>query len=45
MEGNSCWRLLTSKTEETKTGLNNLRIALNKPGDVYILEIVPGCGR
>ena len=45
MEGNSCWGLLTSKTEETKTGLNNLRIALNKPGDVYILEIVPGCGR
>lgn len=45
MQGNSCWVLLTSKTEETKTGINNLRIAVNKPVDVYILEIVPGCGR
>lgn len=46
MEENSCWILpASSKIEETKTGINNLRTAFNKPVSVYILGIVPGLGR
>lgn len=46
MEENSCWILLaSSKIEETKTGIKNLRTAFNNPVSVYILGIVPGCGR
>lgn len=34
--------LLPSKSEETKTGIKDLRIAFNKPVSAYILDIICG---
>lgn len=45
MEENQRWIHLTSKSEEIKTGINNLRSAFNKPVSVYILGIVARPGR